>query len=827
MISRFIPFLIIIPVFLTPFFVPEAQEKNKKIIPALPSDWFFEQRAYPFGYVKGESYDLALREALYAREDARMASPGNWIFAGPLNIGGRITDVEAMPSNPNTILVGAASGGIFKSTDGGNNWNPVFDQSPALSIGDLAIAPSNNNIVYAGTGEPNNGRGSVTYDGQGIFKSIDGGNTWISVGLQNTKTTTRIAIHPTNPDIVYAGTMGELFANGNNRGLYKTTDGGLNWNQILYINDSTGISDVVIDPSNPNTVYASSWTRVRRYYYYNYGGPGSNIYKSTDGGTTWTMLTNGLPANQSNIGRIGIDISASNPNVLYAVYAQQYGAFYGMYKSTNGGTSWAPVSGNTTLQNTFTSGYFYWFGKVKVDPNNSNTVFVTDLSLWKTTDGGGSWTDVGSWMHVDQHSVYVQPGNSNFVLAGNDGGFYKSTNGGSTWTLTQNIPITQFYTCEVDYQNPSNIYGGTQDNGTNYTPTGGLNDWQNLFGGDGFYVLVDPNNPTYQIYEYQYGNLSTGMSGISGSERKNWNTPLVYNYQNTRSVFYGGQRVYKSFDRGYTWTPISLDLTGSSQSGNLVFHTLTSLSCSRADSNIIWAGCDNGRVQVTQNSGNTWSLVSTGLPQRWVTRVAADPVVNARAFVTLSGFRWNDYVPHVLMTNNFGTTWTDISSNLPQGPCNDIIIDPANNNTLYVATDFGVYFSTNLGGSWQPLGTGLPIVAVNDLVLHHPSRTLIAATYGRGQYKIDLNVALGFQTPEKTLTEIKIFPVPAHSFLDLNYEKKSDALSWSFYNLSGQVVLKTTGERARIENMTEGVYLVEIRDREEIIYSGKFVKVSR
>jgi photosystem II stability/assembly factor-like uncharacterized protein len=791
------------------------------------SDWFIDQRIYPYGYVNDDAYNMALTEAralnsMNKFQNTPLSTP--WQFAGPTNIGGRISDLEMDPTNQNVIYLGAASGGVFKSTDQGNSFTPIFDQNASLSIGDIALAPSNPNIVWVGTGEPNNGRGSVTYDGQGVYKSTDAGITWTSMGLQNTKVTGRIAIHPTNPNIVFVATMGNLFGNGPNRGLYKTTDGGLTWNNVLFMNDSTGAVEVAFDPVNPSVMYATTWTRVRRIEYVNYAGSGSKVHKSTDGGNTWTVLTNGLPASSSNIGRIGLDISKSNPNTLYLIYSDGSGGFLGMYKTTNAGASWAPVTGNNFLLSNFTSSAMYWYGHVYIHPSDPNTIFATDLDLWKTTNGGGNWSDVSGNIHVDQHALYIHPQNPNLVICGNDGGFYKSIDGGLSWTNNQNIPITQFYTVTIDPQAPSNLYGGTQDNGTNMTPTGNLNDWQSVFGGDGFYAIV---NSATNVFEYQYGNLSTGMTGVDFNENANWNSPLCEDPSNPNIIYYGRQTIYASSDGGYNWNSISPDLTAGIQQGNLVYHSMTTIGVSPANTNVIWAGCDDGNVHVTQNGGGSWTNVTAGLPTRWVTRLTPDPLVAGTAYVTLSGFRWNEYQPHILRTTNYGAAWTDISSNLPQAPCNDVIVDPNNTNRLFVATDVGVFYSDNLGGNWQMLGTGLPLVAVTDLALNNPTRTLVAATYGRSMYKMDLNIALG---EENSPTEVQtsIFPNPCVDKVQFVFSKEAPNRCIKVYSIGGSLIAQS--DLLKKENTlntslwANAAYIYQVIEGGKIISSGKLVK---
>ena len=813
--------------FATLFLAFDPKQKREKEEREDTSEWFVQQRLYPYGTFNYEAYNEAITAARSMQNAARTETTPVWQFAGPTNIGGRITDIE-MPSNDQqTIYIAAASGGVFKSTDQGNNWAPIFDQNSSLSIGDIAIAPSNSNILFVGTGEPNNGRGSVTYDGQGVFKSTDAGATWTSVGLQNTRTTGRIAIDPTNSNKVFVATMGDLFGTGPNRGLYRTTDGGLTWSQVLYVNDSTGAIDVCINPSNTNIVYATTWTRIRRPTYYNYGGAGGNIYKSTDGGTTWSILTTGLPANNANIGKISIDISASNPSKLYATYSDPVGAFVGMYVTTNGGTSWSTVSGNSfLLSNLAPSSQFFWGGRVKIDPNNSNTLYIGDLSMWKSTDGGGTWNDIGQAYHVDHHATFVHPANSSLVLEGTDGGFFLSTDGGSTWNTAQNLPISQFYHCEVDNSNPSNLYGGMQDNGTAYTPTGNTYDWQPVFGGDGFYAKVDPTNNLYNYYEYQYGNLSVSMNGINQNEPSNWNSPIEMNPLHPGSVYVGRKSVYKSTDHGNNWNAISPDLTAGPQTGNLVFHTLTTISCSRVDTNIIWAGCDDGTVQVSSNNGGSWTNVSAGVPVRWITRVTADPVMAGRAYVTVSGFKWHEYTPHILKTDNYGQTWTDISSNLPQAPVNDIIVDPQNNNILYAATDVGVYFSTNLGGNWQSAGTGLPLVPIMDLVLHNGTRTLVAATYGRSMWTMDLNQLLGTHELSTVNSSVFVFPDPVKDHFTVSL-KTNNTAHLDIFSADGKLVMTkelfSENEVVDRNELPAGIYLYVVKMRDGKSSSGKLI----
>jgi photosystem II stability/assembly factor-like uncharacterized protein len=717
------------------------KEKEK-----FPSDWFFMQRAYPFGQVPLEKYYQAIEQTKRIKASSRSSTTNPWVLLGPTNIGGRVTDIEMSPTSFDIIYAGIASGGVFKSIDGGTSWLPIFDETYTMSIGDLVVDPTNPNIIYVGTGEVNGGGGSVTYGGNGVYKSTDGGSTWNHFGHEATEFISRILINPLNPQIVFLGAMGKLFGKNSERGLYRSTDGGINWENKLFISDSTGCIDVVINPLHPDTVFAAMWERIRRPDRLSYGGPSCGLYRSTDGGENWTELVNGLPNNSPNIGRIGISICAYSPNIIYAIYADNIGYFDGVYKSTNNGDSWTRTN-DGSLSGLFSS-YGWWFGNIRVDPSNPNNVFVMGLDVYKTTNGGSSWFSSSGGMHVDQHGMYIHPTNPNFIVAGNDGGVYKSTNAGSSWNFITSMPITQFYTCDVDLQYPNRYYGGTQDNGTNRTLTGTPNSWQQIYGGDGFYVLVDPSNNNYVYAEYQYGgfarstnggnNFSYGLNGVSGTDRFNWSTPFIIDPTNPTVLYLGTHRLYKTTNRAVSWTPISPDLTNGPPNGNQVYGTITTIASAPSDTNVVYVGTDDGNVQVTLDGGSNWTKISNPLPIRWVTRVAVDPYNAMIAYVTLSGYRYDEYLPHVFRTTDAGANWQSISSNLPDAPVNDIIVDPDSAGRLFVATDVGVFVSDSLGDSWNYLGENLPNSPITDLVLHNPTRTLIAATFGRSMYSINL-----------------------------------------------------------------------------------------
>ncbi len=786
----------------------EEESTDQKLI---PSDYFFAQRAFPYNEID----KIAFQKAVDYRKSVVQGHPKTnkevWQFAGPINVGGRVTDVEMFPDDLNTIFIGSASGGIFKSTNSGNDWAPIFDDAATLSIGDMAIAADK--TIYVGTGEANAGGGSLAYDGVGVYKSLDQGNTWEWKGLEQVGSIGKVVVNPNNAEEVYVAAMGHLFKNNTARGVYKSQDGGDNWEQVLFVSDSTGAIDLAINPNNPQIIYAAMWERIRRPNNRQYGGATSGIYKSEDGGNSWSELGNGLPTTASEKGRIGIAIAPSNPDIIMAVYADAIGFLQGIYKSLDGGDTWESVGSVSGVS------FMWWFGKIFIDPIDPATIFVPSLDLHRSKNGGTSFSNVSDIMHVDQHAIYIHPMNTDFVVAGNDGGVYISENGGSVWIKQNTLPITQFYTCEIDYTNPEQLYGGTQDNGTVRTLGGTSDDWHRISGGDGFRVLVDPNDNKYIYAESQRGvifrsvdggqSFLSARNGIASSDRKNWNAPLAFDPNQTSTLYAGTNKLYKSTNRAVNWSSISPDLTDGAVDGNLTFGTITSIDVSILDADIIYAGTDDGNVWNTLNGGDTWNKLSAELPKRWVTDVATDPSNQATAYTIFSGYRFGENIGHVYQTIDNGITWTDISGNLPDIPLNAIIINPNNVDHLFVAADIGVFETLDGGIDWQLLTANLPNVPVTDLDFHPPTNTLVAATYGRGLYNYELPLSTATEAIPISNVKASIFPNPASNMLTITLElSQATTLSINITDLLGrnvQTILPQQNRNSGIFQWTENI----------------------
>lgn len=639
----------------------------------------------------------------------------------------------------------------------------------------------------------------------------------------------RIVVDPTNPNRVFVAATGQLYGKNDDRGIYRTTNAGGNWEKVLFVTDSTAAIDVAMNVSNTNIIYAAMWERTRKPWERNYGGNSSAIHRSVDGGTTWTELgpANGLPAPNSQTGRIGIAVSESEPSTVYARFTTNSitNVFNGLYKSTDNGDNWTLVTTASAL-NGIDANFGWYFGNVRVNPTDAEEVYILGLEMAKSTNSGASWSILDG-MHVDHHALDFSKTNSSFMLAGNDGGAYISNNGGSSWTKFLNLPITQFYNIEVDYTQPERLYGGTQDNNTIRTITGGANDWYSIWGGDGFHVNVDPVDNNYIYVESQYGNLgrstnggnsfNNATNGIDFNDRNNWNTPVIISPFNHEMLYYGTNRLYTS-NKASVWSVISPDLTdGLHPSGSLAFGTLTAIASSYNNLDVIYTGSDDGNVQVTFNGGTTWTNVSAGLPDQYVTSIAMIPDNDLTAYVSVSGFKYLDYTPRVFKTVDGGQNWTDISTNLPNIPVNDIITYPTE-NILFVATDLNVWYSKNDGESWDILGNNLPLTVVMDLKFHEPTKTLYAGTFGRSMHSYDVSNILNIDDNTLASNSVKIYPNPATSDFTISQTFSSEG-TVQLFDISGKKIKdlfqgdfgSNINIKVKTDGIAAGIYIVKVK----------------
>jgi len=746
---------------------------------------------------------LASPGAAQSASDLEAALDGlSWRSIGPAEMGGRTTDIAAIPGDPSVVYMATASGGLFKTENGGISWRSILETGGTLSVGAIALAPSDENVLYVGSGEgaPRNS----TSIGDGVYRSTDAGKSFTHVGLADIERVSRIRVHPRDPATVYVAALGHLWGPNEARGVYRSRDGGDTWDRVLYVDENTGAADLAIDPANPRILYAAMWDFRRRPWTFRSGGPGSGLYRSADGGDTWERLTdpaldNGLPS--GTLGRIGIAIAASNPAVVYAlIESKEEGR---LWRSNDHGVHWAVVNRSRAIG----SRPFY-FQNIRVDPSDENTLYALAGGLSKSIDGGRTWRRIAGTIHGDHHAFWIDPEDPDRLIDGNDGGFQFSTDGGASWKFANTVPLAQFYHIAVDDRTPYTVCGGLQDNDVWCGPSRTLNVagsiqnyWHEIVGpGDGMYVTFDPRNPDLAFTSTQGGSffrvdLSTGEArsidpypeptgGLSAGAhqfRFNWNAPIMLSPHDPDVLYAGGNVLFRSADSGQSWTAISPDLSNAEPeklggSGGPItpdnttaeYHaTIYTIAESPLEAGVLWVGTDDGNLQLTRDGGATWTELSGrigGLPDgAWVSHVEASSHAPGAAFVSFDRHREDDMAPYVFATTDYGETWENISAGLPTpGYVHVVREDPRVAGLLYVGTETGVWFSPPpvAGASriWASLRLGLPPVPVRDLLVHPRDNDLVIGTHGRGVWILD------DVSPVQGIAEVLASGAPVHLF---------------------------------------------------------------
>ncbi|UCC71379.1 MAG: glycosyl hydrolase [Gemmatimonadota bacterium] len=822
------------------------------LLVAFAADAFAQRRPAPAG-----PPTLEARRAAWERHqemDRTTLFKGlGWRDVGPVVQGGRLVDIEGVPGEPYTFYVAYASGGVWKTTNNGVSFEPLFDDQPSIIIGDMALDPSNPDRIFVGTGENNSSRSS--YGGAGVFRSDDGGESWTLVGFEESDRVGRILIDPRNPDRVFVAVLGRLYTPGGQRGVYRSDDGGETWQLVLAgDNDITGYVDLAFQPGNPDVIYAAAWERIRRPWNFVEGGEGTGVWKSTDGGDSWERLSGGFPRGE-HVGRVGLAVTPANPEVLYASVDNQEmlpedewdlgsgavtpkrlrdmskeeflaqdpeeiedflrgndldprldaqmlieavrsdsitiddllqalqdanAALFSadirgieVWRSDDAGATWRRTNPEPIRQAVYTYGYY--FGQIRVAPDDVDRVYVLGVPLLGSEDGGVTWRQVaGRRVHGDHQAMWIDPQHPQHVILGNDGGLDVTFDGGATWLSLSSVSVGQFYTVAVDMGDPYNIYGGLQDNGvlkgSSRSRPNISDSWERVGGGDGMWAQIDRrDNRTYYAgsqFGYYFRSGPAGYQRVRPRNgvleeplRYNWLTPILLSSHNADVLYFGANRLFRSMDQGETFTPLSDDLTKSTNRGDVPFATITVVAESPKRFGLLWVGTDDGHVYVTRGSGADWTEVSAGLPSdRWVSRVEASHHDETVAFISLNGYRDDDITAYVYRTDDLGRTWRDISDGLPDEPVNTIREDPVNPAVLYVGTDRGAYVSLDTGRTWQAAGAGLPNVPVHDLVVHPRERELVAGTHGRSVWVLD---ALPIQelSDEVRRSDVHVFPL--------------------------------------------------------------------
>ncbi len=881
---------------------------------------------------------ISQRKTLMDNSLAKNLEP---VSIGPSIFSCRVTDLDVNPDDPTEFYVAYASGGLWLTKNNGTRFTPIFDHEASMTIGDIAV-DWKKNVIWVGTGECNSSRSS--YAGTGIYRSDNGGKTWSWRGLPESHHISRIILHPENPDVAWVAVLGHLYTSNSERGIYKTSDGGKTWRQVLFVDENSGGIDLVADPADPNTIFAATWQRSRRAWNFDGAGTGSGIWKSTDGGETFSKIStpdSGFPTGEK-IGRIGLAAGrkaglASGEMVLYASldnqnskpkkedeekkedltkddlrkisvadfakledeklakylkdndFSEKHTAkkikkmvadgkiaplalveyledadnalfetdFIGaeVYRSDDGGKSWAKTHGDPLENMHFTYGYY--FSNIRCRADDADQVYLIGFLILRSEDGGKTWKNINKEnVHVDHHALWLSPRNPQLLVNGNDGGVNISWDNGESWVNCNQPPVGQFYAIQADNAEPYNVYGGAQDNGVYWGSSKyeASDDWRQtgqypykiLLGGDGMQIQVDKRDNTTVYTGYQFGNyfkinkLTGETKGISPKHelgerplRFNWQTPILLSKFNQDVLYLGANRLYRSFDKGENWEPISPDLTQGARKGNVPYGTLTTISESPMRFGLIYTGSDDGLIHVSRD-GDTWKKVSDSLPQNlWVSRVQASSHSKSRVYTSLNGYRNDDFTPYLYVSENYGETWSAIGTDLPAEPVNVVREDPTNPDLLFVGTDHGVYFSLDRGGHFQSLGKDFPAVPVHDLVIQSRENELVIGTHGRSMFKISIK-NLQAMTAEVLAAELKIFEISKRKF-SKNWGKKEpykevknpESSVWFYSKTAGKInwtvkskdgLVLQNGSTEAISGLNELKYTLDVAEKTVSVY---------
>lgn len=806
-----------------------------------PHEEFYLLRNFPNMESGAEGYLQALEQArsmATQRGDAPSGFDALWTNKGPDNIGGRVNTLIRHPADSTMLFSGLTAGGIFKSVNGGASWYPVFDDQPALSISFIQVHPTDPSVIYAGTGDPN--ISSYVFLGQGLFRSVDYGESWDYVGLKDVGILSDMAFDPLHPDTLYVGSMGIPMRRGQERGLYRSYDGGANWEKVLFLSDEAGITDILVSPDNPSIVFACGWHRVRNQAESIVNGNMSRLYRSLDGGNTWAVVKNGLP--DEPLSRSGLAWSQGQLFVLFVASNQN---LKGIYRSPDHGNSWTVIPTDQDmngLPGNALGGFGWYFGKIAVNPLDANDLFVLGVDLWRSQNGGLNWFKATpDWwvfsVHADKHDLSFYPGGR--IDLATDGGAYTSADGGITWMDLDNFPASQFYRIALNPHDPAQSTGGLQDNGT-VTGWQDPMSWQRLYGADGFQPAFHPTFPGVIYAEYQGGGLVVTTNngedwddfteGINPNDRVGWDAPYFISVHPPYPMYHGTNRIYRNTDHfTAAWVQISDLLTDTVKVYHPGTHVVTALGESPLVSGTVLAGTGDGHLWITQDDGQQWTDITPGLPERYVTDCQGSPSQVDRVFVSHSGYRYNEFVSHIHRSDDAGQSWIDLSGDLPPLGINTFTVIPSTGDSiLFVGTDAGVYGTIDGGTAWFKLGTGMPDVPVYDMAFEETTQTLVVGTHARSLFTLSLEEIL---TPMNTAVNQgagkvgfwKLLANPAGSQLILSgpTTRNGHPLNLTLLDLQGKAVLvRTISDQDAADNvltldlpfLTTGVYYLQLTD---------------